>query len=258
MKPERAAEAPSGDPSDRPLTLAIDIGGTGLKASVLDAHGRMVVPRARVPSPHPCPPDRMMTELVTLVSGLPAADRVSIGFPGVIRHGRVLTAPHFGDEIWAGFPLESRMQQALGKPTRMLNDAEVQGLGVIAGAGIEIVLTLGTGVGSALFRNGVLAPHMELSHHPIHKNKTYDDWLGNDAYKDVGRKRWNKRVRRMLGIIEVLLMPDAIYLGGGNAENLLGELPPKVRIVSNAAGLTGGIALWTRTEAALGRDDAGD
>lgn len=248
----------TGDQSDRPLTLAIDIGGTGLKASVLDAHGRMVVPRVRVPTPNPCPPDRLMAGLVGLVAGLPAADRVSIGFPGVVRHGRVLTAPHFGNDIWSGFPLEARMEQALGRPTRMLNDAEVQGLGVVAGAGIEFVLTLGTGAGTALFRNGVLAPHLELAHHPVRNDKTYNEYVGAAALEAVGRKRWNKRVRRVLHFLDMLILPDAIYLGGGNAVEVRGELPAKVRLISNDAGLTGGVALWTRDEAALGRDDGSD
>jgi polyphosphate glucokinase len=258
MDSAQDASRPVGDPTHQPLTLAIDIGGTGLKASVLDAQARMVVPRARIPTPSPCPPDRLMADLIRLVGGLPPADRVSIGFPGVIRHGRVLTAPHFGTENWSGFPLESRMQQALGRPTRLLNDAEIQGLAVIAGAGIEFVATLGTGFGSALFRGGVLAPHLELAHHPVHKDKSYNEYVGVQALEAIGRKRWNKRLRLVLQIVDELILPDAIYLGGGNAREVRGEVPSKVRLVSNDAGLTGGVALWTRSDSALGRDPGAD
>ena len=248
----------NGSAAARPLTLAIDIGGTGLKASVLDRDGRMVVPRVATPTPYPCPPDIMVAALLALVAPLPEADRVSIGFPGVVRHGLVRTAPHFDTKIWAHYPLEQRLQAALGKPARLLNDAEVQGLGVVLGLGIELVVTLGTGVGTALFRENGLAPHLELAHHPIHHDKTYNDYLGRVAYEKVGPKRWNRRVRRMIDILDALILPDTIYLGGGNARHVKGDLPEHVRIVSNDAGLTGGLALWTRSLDELGRASAGE
>ncbi len=238
-------EAPDGDLTAHPLTLAIDIGGTGLKATVLDREGRMVVPRVSTPTPYPCPPERMVDALTMLVAPLPAADRVSIGFPGVVRDGLVRTAPHFGNAIWSHFPLQDRLGAALGKPARLLNDAEVQGLGVIGGHGVEVVVTLGTGVGSAIFRAGKLAPHIELAHHPIHKDKTYNDYLGHAALEGIGAKRWNKRVRRMIGILDTLVLADVLYIGGGNSHHIKGDIPEHVRLVSNNAGLTGGLQLWT-------------
>ncbi|MGH8431680.1 MAG: ROK family protein, partial [Solimonas sp.] len=156
-----------------PHTLAIDIGGTGLKASVLDETGEMLVKRVRVATPYPCPPSVMVEALVKLVKPLPDFTRISIGFPGVVRHGRVITAPHFHDKKWSDYPLAGTLAKRLGKPARLLNDAEVQGLGIIRGKGLEVVLTLGTGVGSAVFEDGKLTPHLELAHHPLRKGMTY-------------------------------------------------------------------------------------
>jgi len=249
------AEAPQ--KGAHPFTLAIDIGGTGLKASVLDSQGNMVVPRAWMPTPYPAPPDRLLATLQILIAKLPQADRVSIGFPGVVRNGLVLTAPHFDTRLWARFPLEARLAQIAGRPARMLNDAEVQGLGVIAGRGIELVLTLGTGAGTALFREGELAPHLELAQHPVHGDRTYNEYVGRDALAKVGHKRWNKRVRRVIDVLRTLVLPDSLYIGGGNASHIKGDLPDWVRLVSNDAGLTGGLALWTRSDHALGRIPSG-
>lgn len=236
-------------------TLAIDVGGTGLKASVLDGTGRMVVKRVREPTPCPCRPAILLQALASLVVPLPAFDRISIGFPGVIRDGRVVTAPHFDAEAWRDFPLEAAVADRFGKPARLLNDAEVQGLGIIAGRGLEVVLTLGTGVGSAVFRNGRLAPHLELAHHPIHKGKTYNDYVGNEARRALSARKWNRRVAKTIGIVYALLHYDVLYLGGGNAANIV-DLPKKVRIASNDAGLTGGIRLWEKDVWKVVRDRA--
>jgi len=231
--------------SDTLQTLAIDIGGTGLKASVLDESGKMVEKHVRVATPYPCTPDIMVEDLVKLVTPLTAYDRISIGFPGVVRDGKVITAPHFEKARgWRDFPLAHALSERLGKPARLLNDAEVQGLGIVKGQGLEVVLTLGTGVGSAVFSNGALTPHLELAHHPIRKGETYNDYLGNAARKTISAKKWNKRVLRMIDIVHALLHYDVLYLGGGNAANVTVDLPDNVHISSNDAGITGGIRLW--------------
>jgi polyphosphate glucokinase len=227
-----------------PKTLAIDVGGTGIKASVLDAAGRMVVARLRVETPHPCRPEDLLRSIAVLGSRLPPSERISIGFPGVIRAGCVVTAPHFDANAWRDYPLEAALSRRLSKPTRLLNDAEVQGLGVIVGRGLEVVLTLGTGVGTAVFRNGGLMPHLELAHHPIDKRKTYNDYVGKEARLALSAKKWNRRVLKMIGIVDSLLHYDLLHIGGGNAANLTIELPDNVRIASNDAGITGGIRLW--------------
>jgi len=241
---DKSTEPPATTSPNDLRTLAIDIGGTGLKADVLDATGRMVVKRLRVPTPHPCPPKVLLRALAELVAPLPSFDRISIGFPGVVRDGCVVTAPHFDTELSRDYSLEAAVARAFGKPARLLNDAEVQGLGIVAGRGLEVVLTLGTGVGSAVFSDGRLAPHIELAHHPIHKDKTYNDYIGNAARLAVGIKKWNGRVEKMIGIVQSLLHYDVLYLGGGNAANITIDLTANVRIASNDAGLTGGIYLW--------------
>lgn len=228
------------------LTLAIDIGGTRLKASVLDQQGSMIEPPQRVDTPRPSTPDAVVEALLGLIAKLGRFDRISIGFPGVVRHGAVLTAPNLGTETWRGCSLAARLTQHLDRPARMMNDATVQGLGVIAGAGLECVITLGTGVGFALFDDGRPAPHLELSRHPVHGGRIYDEWIGNAALQKVGPKRWNKRVRKAVGFVETLVNYDVLLIGGGNAKHLAGELPPNVRTVPNQAGITGGIRLWDK------------
>lgn len=227
-----------------PLTLAIDVGGTGLKASVLDRAGRMLVKRVRVATPYPCTPKILLRAITDLAAPLPAFDRISIGFPGVIRDGHVITAPHFDATAWAGYALETALSRRFGKPARLLNDAEVQGLGIVTGRGLEVVLTLGTGVGSAVFSSGRLAPHLELAHHPIHKGKTYNDYIGNAARRAHSAKKWNRRVVETIAIVQSMLHYDVLHIGGGNAANIIADLPKNVRIASNDTGITGGIHLW--------------
>jgi polyphosphate glucokinase len=229
------------------LTLAIDVGGTRLKAGLLDQHGAMVAGPNRVDTPaHPIP-QLVVDTLVGLAGPLGHFDRISVGFPGVVRHGQVLTAPNLGTEAWRHFPLAASLTDKLGKPTRMLNDAEVQGLGVISGKGLECVVTLGTGMGFGLFQDGRPAPHLELSQHPIHKGKTYDQFIGVVAFNEVGHKRWNRRLRRVLANLTTLVGFDMLYIGGGNAKQVELELPPNIHLVSNEAGITGGVRLWDKT-----------
>ncbi|HTH79360.1 MAG TPA: ROK family protein [Ramlibacter sp.] len=227
--------------------LAIDIGGSHLKASVVDAQGRMLAQKVEVNTPHPCPPHVMVDALVTLVQPLPTHDRISIGFPGVVRDGRVITAPHWVTKEWADFELPKELSRRLhGASARMINDAEMQGLAVIKGKGLELVLTLGTGAGTGLFRDGDVMPHLELAHHPIRGDKTYDDYVGDAALKKAGVKRWNRRVGRTIGILYALLHFDHLFIGGGNAVNVSIQLPDNVTLVSNDAGVEGGAMLWRR------------
>jgi polyphosphate glucokinase len=227
-----------------PHTLAIDVGGSGVKAAVLDGQGRIVGERVRVKTPARCPPAVLVRAVADLIAPLAAYDRVAVGFPGVVRDGVVRTAPNFGSAKWRGFDLASALTPALKRPVRVINDAEVQGLGVVTRKGIELVITLGTGVGSALFRDGELMPHLELSQHPVHGGKTYDKYLGERARKRVGTRRWNRRVRRVLGILERVVNYDRLHVGGGNAARIDFPLGRRARIVNNKAGLLGGIALW--------------
>ena len=228
------------------LTLAIDIGGSRLKAGLLDQNGAMVAGPNRINTPAQPTPAAVLDALVGLAGPMGHFDRISVGFPGVVRRGQVLTAPNLGTPAWQYFPLTASLTDKLGKPARMLNDAEVQGLGVILGKGLECVLTLGTGMGFALFQDGRPAPHLELSQHPIHKGKTYDQFIGSVAFKQVGPKRWNRRLQRVLACITTLVGFDTLAIGGGNAKHVALELTPNVRLVSNEAGITGGVKLWDK------------
>ena len=228
----------------RTRTLAIDVGGTGLKASVIDDTGRLLADRVRVDTPVGSPPREIVEALARLVAPLGSFDRVSVGFPGVVRNGRVLTAPNLDNKGWKDFDLAGALGRALGKPVRVANDADVQGLAVIAGKGVEMVITLGTGFGTGLYLDGRLAPHLELSHHVFRKGETYDEHLGNAARKRVGNGKWNKRVRKAIRSLRALTSFDHLYIGGGNAKKIDFELDPDVTVVSNDAGIKGGIALW--------------
>jgi polyphosphate glucokinase len=224
-------------------TLSIDIGGTGIKAITLDLAGEAVTERTRIETPSPATPDAVLAVIDELVKAQPDFDRVSVGFPGVVKEGTIKTAPNL-DPSWNDFPLALEIERRLGKPVRVLNDAAVQGLGVVEGVGIEVVITLGTGLGCAVYIDGHAAG-LELAHHPFHKGETYEERLGNAARKAAGNKRWNKQVRRAIAQLEALFNYRKLYIGGGNVKHLeASDLPINVAVVENVAGLLGGIRLW--------------
>lgn len=228
--------------------LAIDIGGTGLKAAILDIDGNLKTERVRVETPHQCSPDELVEALVKLVEPLPAFDCVSVGFPGVVRNGKIITAPNLGTEELMGLDLAGALQQRLGKPVKVINDADMQGYGAIEGKGLEMVITLGTGFGSALFMDGVLAPHLEIAHLPFRKGKDYDQQIGDKARKKISKKKWNRRVKRAIDTLRMLTHFDKLYIGGGNADQIKFELDADVQIISNENGVRGGAWLWRERE----------
>lgn len=245
-KPASAAKSSTGPDASGPgpVTLAIDIGGSNLKAGLLDHDGAMMGERVKVATMHPSPPDQVVPALVGLAGELGSYDRISVGFPGLIKNAIVQTAPNLGTKDWAGFDLAGALQAELGKPVRMLNDATVQGLGVISGQGLECVITLGTGFGFALYQDGRLAPQLEMSQHVIRKKMTYDEYVGVEAFHKVGRKHWERRVERVLAQLRSVVNFDMLYIGGGDAQELDLKLPKDVKIVSNQSGITGGVRLW--------------
>jgi len=237
---------------NQPRTLAIDIGGSGIKAALLDTDGSMIGKRQRVPTPSkPVAPEALVGAIDKAASSLGDFERVSVGFPGYVRDGRVLTAPNLGSDVLAGFDLQSALSKHWGKPVRVLNDADVQGFGAIKGRGVEMVLTLGTGAGTAIFRDGAIMTHLELAHHPVSGGKTYDEYIGNAAREKKGRKTWNKRVAKVIDILREVVRFDHLYLGGGNAKDIAFPLPADVTIVPNTDGLTGGIRLWQQDAATI-------
>lgn len=231
---------------DKLRTLTIDIGGTGIKMLLIDGQGRPLAARTRTLTPKPSPPDAVLAIIRKMLAAQGKYDRVSVGFPGVLR-GVVQTAPNLGTEAWRGFDIQGAIQKAAGKPTRVVNDADLQGYGVIRGFGVELVLTLGTGLGTGLYINGHLMPNLELAHHPFRMGKTYEQLVSNKELKKVGKKKWVKRVVEMIDQLDPIFNYDALHIGGGNAKHLKGPLPPRVRIFANIEGLAGGVRLWHDT-----------
>lgn len=233
-------------------TLAIDIGGTGIKAICLDAAGEPVTERSRIQTPRPATPEAVLAVLAELMKAQSPFDRISIGFPGVVTDGVTRTAPNL-DPSWAGFPLAELIAERTGRPARCANDSGIQGLGVIEGRGMEMLITLGTGMGCGLYIDGRYVPNIELGHHPFRKGKTYEERVCNAERKRIGNARWKKRVRQVIEQLEPVFNYRVLYVGGGNARLLdRDELPPNVRVVDNAAGLLGGIRLWEPAAATLG------
>lgn len=224
-------------------TLAIDIGGTGIKGLLLDSTGKPISDRDRVQTPTPATPAAVLTVMDELANKLTDFDRVSVGFPGVVKNGATLTAHNLHPK-WIGFDLQRVLMRRWKKPVRVANDAAVQGFGAIHGKGVELVITLGTGFGSSLFTSGRLVPGLELAHHPWRKGRTYEDDLGRDGLARHGRKRWNKLLEKAITQLESLFNYDHLYIGGGNAVKVDFALPKHVTRVPNEDGLLGGAALW--------------
>jgi len=239
-----SAEAPSAD-AHGIRTLAVDIGGSGVKAMLLDEQGKPLTGRLRAKTPNPPTPKAILAIIADFAKQLGDFDRVSVGFPGVIKKGVVHTAANL-DRRWIEYPLAQNLAKQLGKPVRVANDAVVQGLGAVTGAGVELVITLGTGVGAALYLDGVPIPSLEMGHHPFRNGVTYEEELGRRALAKGGRKRWNKRLAQAIDQLYRLFYYDRLYLGGGNAAEVKIKLPKNARIISNQEGILGGIKLWEK------------
>lgn len=224
-------------------TLTVDIGGSGIKVMVLDQAGKALTERSRVETPQPPLPDVVIEAIANLASAQGEFERVSVGFPGVVRGGITETAANLVPD-WVGFDLATVLSKRLAKPVRVANDADVQGLGAIAGVGVELVVTLGTGFGSALFLDGKLVPNLEMGHHEFRKGETYEQQLGRAAMDKVGEKKWNNRLGKAIASLEHLFNYDCLYIGGGEAKKVTLQLPANVKIVPNVSGLLGGIGLW--------------
>lgn len=217
----------------------------------------MVADRIRIPTPYPMTPELFVTVLCGLAERLPAADRATIGMPGMIRHGRVIATPHYVTTKgpfskvdpdlrarWDHFDAQTALAQALGIPTRVVNDAEVHAAAVVSGQGLEVTFTLGTGLGCAVFDDGELVPKIELSRAPVRGGVIYDEYLGDHTRRKIGNKRWSKRVREAVDGLRPMFVWDRLFVGGGNAARLAVNLGPDVTIVPNEAGIAGGIRLW--------------
>lgn len=213
--------------------LVIDIGGTNVKVA---ATGRLEP--AKIPSGPKMTPGHMVREVKKAVKGW-GYQAISIGYPGMVAHGRPCHDPRNLGPGWVGFDF----RRAFGLPVKLINDAAMQALGSYEG-GRMLFLGLGTGLGSAMVADGILEP-LELAHLPYRKGKTFEDYVGLRGLERMGRKKWEKHVTRVVKHFVDALGADFVVLGGGNAKKLK-VLPPKCRLGSNANAFKGGMRLWAK------------
>ncbi len=237
--------------SDLLKILSIDIGGSHIKATILNNKGELLKNYEKVITPTPASPDNVIKSIKTLVKDFPEFDKVSVGFPGYVKTGVIKTAPNLGTALWKDYDFAKNLGTALGKEARVVNDADMQGLGVVNGKGLEMVITLGTGFGTALLLDGKLLPHLEFSHQPFSKSKSYDKYIGEAALEKEGVKKWNTRMKKVFGVLKTVFNYDYLYIGGGNSDKLTFKLDKNMKIVSNADGIKGGSRLWTQDEAPI-------
>lgn len=231
--------------------LTIDIGGSNIKATILNMQGTFLTEYEKLPTPSPATPGRVLDAIQLLAKKFPSYDKIAAGFPGFIKDGIVKTAPNLGTEQWANFNLNKKLEEILGKPAIAVNDADLQGLSIVSGTGVELMITLGTGFGSALLKDGVLLPHLEIAHHPITKNKDYDQYVGEFEFKRIGKKKWNKRMIRIIKILKVVFNYDRLYISGGSAREINFKLDDNIIISGNRDGIKGGARLWVQQNKVL-------
>jgi len=225
--------------------LSIDIGGTSIKTVLLDEDGNMLSEYLKSKTPEGATPKDIISGIEELIKPIPVTyNRVSVGFPGYVKNGIVKTAPNLAKNKWADIDLAQRIANSLDKPVRLVNDADQQGLGVVAGKGFEIVFTVGTGFGTALLFDGELLPHLELAHFPINKEEDYDDYIGDRAFEKIGSERWNKRLKKIIEIYKTVFNYDTLYIGGGNSKEITFKLEDNIKLVTNRDGIKGGAKLW--------------
>lgn len=229
--------------------LSIDIGGTSIKACVLNAKGELLSAFTKVPTPVKSTPEAVLKCIKELVAKLDQSfERISIGFPGYVKCGKVQTAVNLAKNKWTNVDLAQQVSDLFGKPVRLINDADQQALGIVAGKGFEIVFTVGTGFGTALVFDGELLPHLELAHLPITKTKDYDDYIGTKAFEKIGKEKWNERLERIIEIYKTVFNYDTLYIGGGNSKHIALQLDHNIHLVTNKDGIKGGAKLWELEE----------
>lgn len=228
--------------------LSIDIGGSHIKATILNSRGELQMEYSRVATPSPANPANVISTIKNLVQKFPEYNKVSVGFPGYVKDGTIITAPNLGTEYWKNVNLAKKLEEELDQPVRVVNDADMQGLGVVSGKGLEMVVTLGTGFGTALLQDGYLLPHLELAHHPIGKKDSYDEYIGEKALEKEGKEKWNRRMEKVIKVLKTVFNYDFLYIGGGNAKNLDFPLDSNMKLISNKEGIKGGARLWLMKE----------
>lgn len=213
--------------------LVIDVGGTHVKVLATGHKNRVTIPSG---------PKMTAAKMVAAVRAATVRwtyQVVSIGYPGTVVQGRPVMEPYHLGQGWVGYDFK----KAFARPVKVVNDAAMQALGGYHG-GRMLFLGLGTGLGSALIVENVLAP-MELAHLPYQKGRSYEDYVGAAALKRQGKKKWRRRVNKVIHQLKAALEPDEVVVGGGNAR-LLKTLPRGTRLGNNANAIEGGYRLWTK------------
>jgi polyphosphate glucokinase len=243
--------------------IGIDVGGTGIKAAVVETStGELATARVRVETPHPSTPKAVAKATAGLVADLPHELHAGIGFPAVILAGVVKTAANI-DPSWIETPADTLFADALGRSLMVGNDADAAGLAEMrfgAGRGQDgtvLMLTLGTGIGSALFRDGVLLPNTELGHLQVRgKDAERRAAASIKVSKNLSWHAWSKRLAEYVDVIDALLWPDLVIIGGGiskEADKFIHELPSRVKCVpaalQNQAGIVGAATLAAEASA---------
>ena len=236
------------------LGFGIDIGGSGIKGAVVDLDaGALATERYKVLTPQPSIPGAVALSVADVVNHFGWQGPLGCTFPAVVQHGVARTAANV-DQSWIGTNIEAVVGEATGLPVTAVNDADAAGIaetlwGAAKGTeGLVVVVTLGTGVGTALFWQGKLTPHLELAHHPLgKKGGSYNDVLGDEARQKVGNKKMNSHLADTLVVLRNLVFFDHLYIGGGNSRRVTLQLPPDISLADNTAGILGGIKLWERS-----------
>ena len=228
--------------------LAIDIGGTHIKATILNDDGKFLKEYEIEKTPQPSSPEKVMAVIEDIAKRFPEYDKITAGSPGYIKNGIVKTAPKLGNFLWKDYDLCKQLESVLRKPSILINDADLQGLSLASGKGVEMIITLGTGFGSAILNDGVLMPHIELPVLPITATKSYNDYVGEAALLEIGKEKWNKRMKKVIGILKTVFNYDHLYISGGNARLLTFELDKNISIDDNKEGITGAAVLWKQKE----------
>ncbi|HUY02074.1 MAG TPA: ROK family protein, partial [Rhodocyclaceae bacterium] len=213
--------------------LVVDVGGSHVKFVASDQQDPV-----KIVSGPKLSPERMVSKILKIAKGW-RFEAVSIGYPGVVRRGRIVREPRNLGSGWVGFDF----QAAFGCPVKIVNDAAMQALGGYAG-GKMLFLGLGTGLGSALIDDGVIAA-MELGHLHCGDRHDYEDYVGDQGRRRLGDKKWRRKVKAVVEGFRQALLPHYIMLGGGNVAHLR-KLPPQTRRGDNAYAFVGGFRLWQK------------
>lgn len=235
------------------VRLGIDIGGSGIKGAPVDTRdGSLLHERHRIPTPHPATPEAVADVVAEVAAAFGTDGPVGCTFPGVVTDGVTRTAAHV-DPGWVGTDAAKLLGDRLDRPVTVINDADAAGLAEMAfGAGrgrhgLVVMVTLGTGVGTALFVDGTLVPNTELGHLEV-RGKVADTYASDATREDrnLSWKRWSKRLDRYVRHLEALLWPELVIIGGGvsrHAEHFLGRLHLSCEVVPaqlhNDAGIVG-------------------